>query len=173
MKNLSIILAICIPVFLMSCGGAADSGKGKETKKEIKVQVKDHYEPGEYAAQQVLLAYATKNLNLLKEYASGMMRMALDEEAMERPDFEKQLKAWDGSIKEVRYSYSFINFEHIYYAHAHYSTDKDDPNKIYLVVIQSRDQENWVITVNPLLRTTLEEFQNLDTVISELKEEYD
>lgn len=99
MKKITSLLVLSLALALLSCGGSA-TDKGKEKTKDFKVQVKDSYAPGEEAALQVLLAYKTKNVDLLKEYASGVMSMALDEDAMERPDFEKSLMAGKVTLKK-------------------------------------------------------------------------
>lgn len=156
MKKITAILIFAFA--LLSCGGSA-TDKGKEKVKDFKVQVKDNYAPGEEAALQVLLAYKTKNVDLLKEYASGIMSMALDEDAMERPDFEKELNGWKGDIKEVRYDSDEITFQKYYYAYAHYYTDKDAPDKVYIVGLQSTDKNKWVITVNPLRSIAKSKFE--------------
>lgn len=157
---------LAVMIALVSCGGST-AEKGKEKAKDFKLEVKDTYAPGEEAAQQVLLAYKTKDVELLKQYASWAMSMALDEDAMDRPDFEKQLKSWNGVIKEVRYSSDEINFQQLYYAYAHYCDDKEDPDKIYVVVIQSTDKEKWVITMNPLRKITKATFAEKSAEIPE------
>lgn len=149
MTRFATLFILPLAVALFSCGGST-SDKGKEKAKDFKLEMKETYAPGEEAAQQVLLAYKTKDVEMLKQYASWAMSMALDEDAMDRPNFEKQLKSWDGAIKEVRYASDEINFQQIYYAYAHYCDDKEDPDKIYIVTIQSSDKEKWVITMNPL-----------------------
>jgi hypothetical protein len=157
---------LALMIALVSCGGST-AEKGKEKAKDFKLEVKDTYAPGEEAAQQVLLAYKTKDVELLKQYASWAMSMALDEDAMDRPDFEKQLKSWNGAINEVRYASDDINFQHIYYAYAHYCDDKEDSDKIYVVVIQSTDKEKWVITMNPLRKMTKATFAEKSATIPE------
>jgi len=167
MKRITSLLMLALIVTLTSCGGGSTAEKGKEKAKDFKLEVKETYAPGEEAAQQVLLAYKTKDVELLKQYASWAMSMALDEDAMDRPDFEKQLKSWNGAINEVRYASDDINFQHVYYAYAHYCDDKEDPDNIYVVVIQSSDKEKWVITMNPLRKISKATFEEKSAEIAE------
>ncbi len=167
MKKLTILFTLCFSVLLLTSCGGESAKNGKEKAKDFKLEVKENYLPGEQAAQQVLLAYRTKDVDLLKEYAGGMMSMALDEDAMDRPDYEEQLNSWDGSIKEMRYDSDVVTFEDVYYAFAHYETNKDDPNKMYVVSLKSRDKEKWVITMNPLNTYKKATFEEKKTALPE------
>ena len=160
-------MVVGFSVLMWSCGGTNGSDKSTDTAEEFKIQEKDNYEPGEYAAQQVLLAYVTKDVELLKEYASSLMRMALDDDAMDRPDFIEQLNSWDGAIKEIRYKSDIITFEEVYYAYGYYEKDKKDADKIYVVVLESKDKLNWVITVNPLRSMSKSDFEEKSITIFE------
>ena len=151
---------------LLSCGGSA-TDKGKEKSKDFKIQVKENYAPGEEAAQQVLLAYKTKNVDLLKQYASDIMSMTLDEDALNRPDLQKEISGWDGAIMEVRYDSDEITFQKYYYAYAHYYTDKDNPDELYIVGLQSTDKINWLVTTNPLRSLTRSKFEEKNELIPE------
>jgi hypothetical protein len=165
MKKLTLTLVVGLSLIMMiSCAGAPDGGK-RSTPFEL--EVKENFQPGEEAAQQVLLAYRTKDVDLLKQYAGSMMRMALDESAMERPDYEDQLNSWDGSINEVRYDSDVLNFEKVYYAHSFYYADGDQPDQLYVVSLESRDKEKWVITLNPLRKMSREKFMQKSETIPE------
>ena len=156
MKHITKLLLVSFALVLTSCG---NSGTSNKRNADFELEIKENYAPGEETAQQVLLAYRTKNVDLLKKHASSIMSMTLDENAMERPNFEKELNSWDGSIKEMRYDSDEITFQKYYYAHAHFYTNKKNPDIVYVVGIQSTDKVNWVITVNPLRKLTRAKFE--------------
>ncbi len=160
MKKVPLMMAVGLSIVMMlSCGGATETGNEAVEAAHFELDVKEQYQPAEEAAQQVLLAYRTKDVDLLKEYAGNLMRMGLDESAMERPDYQNQINNWDGSIKEIRYDSDVITFEDVFYAYAYYMTDANQADILYVVSLESSDKENWVITMNPLRSMSRADFQ--------------
>ena len=157
-------------VFFTSCGNkGGDEGQEKSSKKkkEFVAEVKDSYAIAEKEAQDVLVAYINKDLELLKSRTTGMLKSALDQEAMERPTDRELLESWDGKIREIRYSKDYINFTDTWYARACFIGDAQKDEKLHTVTMKSTDRENWYITMNPIGTIASEKFLDLDTALPE------
>ena len=169
MKKAVLLLTVITAVFFTSCGnkGGDDGQKSSKKKKEFVAEVKDSYAIAEKEAQDVLVAYINKDLELLKSRTTGMLKSALDQEAMERPTDRELLESWDGKIKEIRYSKDYINFTDTWYARACFIGDPQKDEKLHTVTMKSTDMESWYITMNPLGSITSEKFLELSTELPE------
>lgn len=170
MKKCLYVALFAAACLIISCGKKNDEGKGTETGKtitEVKVEKKETYAPAEKEAQQILVAYITKDLELLKKYASGMMKSALSEKALERPRERERIESWDGKIKEIRYYSDEINFQKIYYAYAVYKGDPSKDEKVYAVSLKSKDKKNWYMGINSLITIKKENFNKHSSELPE------
>ena len=97
-------------------------------------------------AKEVLKAYKTKDVELLKKNASGMLIHAISKSYFEDKGIQDDLKVvenWDGNIKEVRYATDKMMGKKITMAMVHYA-DAPDKDKIYAVILSTMDNEKWV-----------------------------
>lgn len=164
MKSIDkIISLILISVIAMSCGNGEGSKEGKPESEEeaqatFKLEEKDYYAPAEKEAQQVLYSFITEDLDLLKDHASGMMRMALDEETIKSPPNKERVMNWSGAIKEVRYQHKVITFEDVYYAYALFAGDPQSDEHVYTVALESSDKESWTLAPSYIQRMSGEDY---------------
>ncbi len=173
MKSINKIISLMLISFIaISCGNGDASGEGKavsgeEAEATFELVEKEFYAPGEEAAQQVLYAFITEDLDLLKSYASSMMRMALDEDAVKEPSHKEQVRNWNGEIKEVRYHHKVITFEDVYYAFALFSGDPQTDEHVYAVALESSDKESWTLSPSFVQRINSEDYLEKSVEIQE------
>ncbi|MFC1582806.1 hypothetical protein ACFL4W_04635 [Planctomycetota bacterium] len=173
MRTCLCVLTIAAAMLFVSCGKKSNEGEKADTPKPaaFKLKEKAEYAPGEKEAGQVLAAYITKDLALLKKYASGMLKNTLDEKAMERPNDRERIESWDGEIKAMRYGRDEINFETVYYAYACYKGDPATDEKVYTVTLKSKDRTTWAISINPLGSMKSADFNGKSNALPEAEEE--
>ncbi len=170
MKKTLLFVTVITAIFFTSCGnkGAGDNGENSSKKKKtIVAEVKDTYAIAEKEAQDVLIAYINKDLELLKSRAAGILKSTLDEDAMDRPEDKELLESWDGKIKDIRYSKDYINFTDVWYAKACFSGNPQKDERIHIVGLKSNDKENWYITMNPIGTIKSQEYLEMATELPE------
>ena len=148
MKKVTLLLTAIALVTLWSCGGdGSKSEKGSSDKAEITIQ-KESYKSGEKDALIVLKAYADKDLETLKSYASGMQKNAMDDEYFKTNSnvnsFRKKISESNGSFKEIRYKKDNINFQDFYYVTAAFY--ESPSGQLTAVQLKSTDKENWKLS---------------------------
>jgi hypothetical protein len=115
-------------------------------------------------AKEVLKAYKTKDVELLKKNASGMLKMAISDSYFEDKGLQEDIKAaenWDGKFREIRYNSGDMMGKKLYLASVYFSDIKDNPDEIYTVALSSMDKENWVMFGSGIVAETKEEFNKM------------
>lgn len=122
----------------------------------------------EEVANEVLKGYKTRDVQLLKKHASGIMQMAISDSYFEDKDVQKDLKAidnWDGKIRDIRYNSDNMMGKTIYLAMAYFSDVQGNDNEIYTVALSSTDKEKWVMFANGIAIETRENFEKMQTIL--------
>lgn len=128
----------------------------------------------EKIALEVLKAYKDQDVELLKKYASGIMKPAINKSYFEDENIKKDLEvlaSWDGKIKEIRYNSDDIMGNFIVVASAYYS-DRSE-NEINIVVLSIMDGKNWVFLGSGLETVPKADFMKLATTIPKSQEKGD
>ncbi len=119
-------------------------------------------------AKEVLKAYKTKDVELLKKNASGMLINAISKSYFEDKGIQNDLKVvenWDGNIKEVRYATDKMMGKKITMAMAHYA-DVSDKDEINVVLLSTMDNEKWVFIGTGLSEEKKEDFEKMSKTIA-------
>ena len=120
-------------------------------------------------AKEVLKAYKTKDVELLKKNASGMLINAISKSYFEDKGIQDDLKiveSWDGKIKEVRYATDKMMGKKITMAMAHYA-DASDAEKINVVLLSTMDNEKWVFFGSGLSEEKKKDFEKMSKTIAD------
>jgi hypothetical protein len=118
-------------------------------------------------AKEVLKAYKTKDVELLKKNASGMLINAISKSYFQDKGIQDDLKVvenWDGNIKEIRYVVENMMGKKITMAMVHYS-DAADSKKINVVLLSTMDNEKWVFIGSGLSTEKKENFEKMSKTI--------
>ena len=118
----------------------------------------------ENVAKEVLEAYKTKNVELLKTHASGMMKMAISDSYFEDEGLQQDIAAaenWDGEFREIRYNSDNMMGNMVYLAALHFADVVENENDIYTVVLSSLDKENWVMFGSGIVAESKKEFKKM------------
>lgn len=121
----------------------------------------------EDVAKEVLTAYKNKDVELLKNNASGMMKMSISASYFETKSLQEDLKSaasWDGGIKEIRYQAGEMMGKKMITATAYFA-DVPATGEICVVLLSSLDNQKWVIVGAGLGKATKEEFEQLSKTI--------
>ena len=121
----------------------------------------------ENIVEEVLKAYKTKDVELLKKNASGMLIHAISESYFEDKGIQDDMKVvenWDGNIREIRYATDKMMGKKITIAMAHYA-DVPDNNEIYAVILSTMDNEKWVFIGTGLSKEKKEDFEKMSKTI--------
>ncbi len=122
----------------------------------------------ENVAKEVLEAYKNRNVELLKQYASGIMKMAISESYFEDKGIQDDLKAvdnWDGEFREIRYNSGDMMGKKVYIAAIHFADVPDNKNELYTVVLSSIDKQNWVMFGTGIVSEKKEKFYKMSLTI--------
>mgnify|MGYP006294525239 FL=1 len=116
-------------------------------------------------AMEVLKAYKTRDVELLKKNASGMFKKIISEEFLESENSQAVLNIidnWDGKIREVRYSKEKVMGETTTVAAAFFA---DNPNndEICFVTLTRKAENDWVIFGNGIMCNNRSEFEKMST----------
>ena len=116
-------------------------------------------------AMEVLKAYKTRDVELLKNNASGMFKKIISEEFLESENSQAVLNIidnWDGKIREVRYSKEKVMGETTTVAAAFFA---DNPNndEICFVTLTRKAENDWVIFGNGIMCNNRSEFEKMST----------
>ncbi len=120
-------------------------------------------------AKEVLKAYKTKDVELLKKNASGMLINAISKSYFEDKGIQDDMKVvenWDGNIREVRYATDKMMGKKITMAMVHYA-DVPDKDKINVVFLSTMDNEKWVFIGTGLSEEKKEDFEKMSKTIAE------
>lgn len=126
------------------------------------------YAQVETVAKEVLNAYKDRNVENLKEHASGIMLMAISDSYFEDKGLQEDIRAaenWDGKFREIRYYSGDMMGKTIYIAAVYFADVQDNEDKIYTVVLSSQDKEKWLMFGAGLVAETKEEFNKMSLEI--------
>lgn len=127
----------------------------------------------ENVAKEVLKAYQSRDVELLKKNASGMMKMAITEGFFEDKSIQEDLAVidnWDGKIIETRYDAGDMMGKKVYIASTYFSDVPDKESEVYLVILSSMDKTNWVMFGVGVVSEKKEEYVKMSLTIPEEKE---
>ncbi len=124
----------------------------------------------EKIAREVLKAYKTQDVELLKKNASGILKQAISESYFKDKDIKKYIKVineWDGKIRGI--GYETVHFGNrtmqsatVYFADVPKSSD------IYVVTLSHSDKsDHWVMFAKGIDKIKKEEFDSLDKTLSD------
>ena len=127
----------------------------------------------EKAAKEILKAYKTKDVDLLKKYMAGIMVYAINDGFFEGNDGKPLVEIaeqCDGEIKEIRYSQGDIMGKKVLLASAYFS---DNPNgNLNVVILSSYEKSDWKAFTYGIVDISKEEFeQGSKEITGENKEE--
>ena len=114
----------------------------------------------EKIAKEVITAYKTKDADLLKKHATGILMYAINDNFFESDDGKPLVeiaKQWDGKIKEIRYSKGDVMGNEVLLASAYFS---DNPNgNLNVVILSSFDKSDWKAFALGITDISREEFE--------------
>jgi hypothetical protein len=122
----------------------------------------------ENVAKEVLEAYKTKNVEMLKKNASGMVRHTINENYFEDKSIKKSMEPvaeWDGKIKEIRFDSDNIMGNFVVVAAAYYSDHSEE--EINAVMLSTMDGKNWVFVGSGLETVPKVDFLKLSATVPE------
>jgi hypothetical protein len=128
----------------------------------------EHFQ-AEDIAKEVLKAYKTKDVALLKKNASGMMVNAISESYFGDKSIQEDMEvvqSWDGNIKEVRYGVENMMGTKVTMAMVHYA-DESDAEEINVVLLSTMDNEKWVFIGSGLSTEKKENFIKLHKTVAD------
>ncbi|MDZ7797031.1 MAG: hypothetical protein U5N56_08290 [Candidatus Marinimicrobia bacterium] len=120
----------------------------------------------ETVAKEVLEAYKTKNVEMLKKNASGMTAHIINENYFEDKDIKEDMKSlddWNGKIKGIRYDSENIMGNFVIIAYAYYSDHSE--KEINVVMLSNMNSENWVFLGTGLDQLKKADFDLLSTAV--------
>lgn len=126
----------------------------------------------EKVAKEVLEAYKTKNVDLLKKNASGILKFAISESYFNDASVHKDTKpvnTWDGNIKEIRYNSAVIMGNTVYVSYVYFSDNVENANKINVVILSSTNKQKWVMMGSGIGVEDKDVFEKMDLEISDNK----
>lgn len=172
MKTIKLLsFAIAGAILLSSCGGSEkkEENKAAEVKKaEISIE-KESYKPAEKEALIILKAYADKDIETLKLYASGAQKMVLDDtyftENSNALGFVEKIANWEGAFTDIRYYEDEVNFQKYYYAIAAFY--ESPSGQISGVGLKSTDKESWIMSGFGTEYIKKDDFEALSTELPE------
>lgn len=139
MKKISVVITIVISIFLF---------------KNVVAQGN-----AEKVAKEVINAYKTQDLKLLKKYATGIVVYTMDDNYFNSEDGKALVeiaKNWDGTIKEIRYAEGDIMGKKVLLASAYFSDNKN--GNLNVVVLSSYEKSDWKAFMYGITEATKEEF---------------
>lgn len=113
----------------------------------------------ELASKEIIKAYKTQDLKLLKKYITGIMIYTIDDKYFESKDGKPLVdiaKSWNGDIKEIRYAMGDIMGKKVLLASAYFS---DNPNgNLNVVILSSYEKSDWKAFLYGISEATQDEF---------------
>lgn len=169
MKQILVLAIFIASILFSSCGGGNKQSKESTSKSvEIKIE-KESYKPAEKEALTILKAYADKDLETLKSYASGSTKMGLDEAYFSEgngADFKEKINEhWTGAFNDIRYYNDEVNFQKYYYAIAVFY--ESPSGQLTGVSLKSTDKENWKMAGFGTKHIKKEEFEQYSQSLPE------
>ena len=121
----------------------------------------------ESVAKDVLQAYKTQDVELLKKRASGFLKNAITKSYFEDKTAKKYIeviKNWDGQIRGIGYEKQNMGPMHILMATVYFA---DDPksNDIYEVLLSNTNGKGWVMFGSGIGKEEKSEFDKLSPTI--------
>jgi len=117
----------------------------------------------ESIAKEILKAYKTKDVELLKKHASGVLQDAISESYFEDADskeYTEVAKRWDGRIKGIGYDVQAMGAMTMYMANVYFA-DAEKEGEIYEVVLSKLNDQDWVMFARGILKAQKSEFDEL------------
>ncbi|MDP8268174.1 MAG: hypothetical protein RAP70_11685 [Candidatus Celaenobacter antarcticus] len=99
----------------------------------------------EQIAKDIINAYKTSDVNLLKKHASGMLLPAINEnffEDKQAKEIAVMVNGWDGTIKEIRYNSENIMNKNVTITIVYFKMCADE-EQICAVLLSSLDNSEW------------------------------
>ena len=99
----------------------------------------------EHTARDIIKAYKTKDVDLLKKYATAMILPAISKSFFEDKQIKplvKKAKKWDGKIRGIRHASMDFMGKKISTATVYFS-DGDKPGEINVVMLTSMNKSPW------------------------------
>ena len=122
----------------------------------------------EKITREVLKAYKTQDVELLKKNASGIIKMSISKSYFEDKDVKEYIRVindWDGKIRGIGYETQHIGPMTIYMATVYFADAPKD--YIYVVTLSRTDKgKQWVMFAKGLDKIKKEEFNSLDKSLS-------
>lgn len=114
----------------------------------------------ESVAKDVIKAYKTKDVDLLKKHMTGMMLYVINDGFFDSDDgkpLAEIASKWDGTIKEMRYSKGDVMGKEVLLASAYFS---DNPNgNLNVVILSSFEKADWKAFAYGITDISREEFE--------------
>ena len=114
----------------------------------------------ESIAKDVINAYKTKDVALLKKHMTGMMLYVINDDFYESDDAKPLVKVasnWNGKINETRYSKGDIMGKEVLLASVYFN-DNENGN-LDVVVLSSYEKSDWKAFAYGIIDITKEEFE--------------
>ena len=127
----------------------------------------------EDVAKEVLKAYQSRDVALLKKNASGMMKMAITDTFFDDSSIQEDLAvidSWNGSLIETRYDAGDMMGSKVYIASIYFAEVPNNENAIYLVILSSMDKTNWTMFGAGVVSEKRAEFIKMSLTIPTEKE---
>ena len=126
----------------------------------------------ESVAKDVIKAYKTKDVDLLKKHMTGMMLYVINDGFFNSDDgkpLAEIASKWDGTIKEIRYSRGDIMGKDVLLASAYFS---DNPNgNLNVVILSSFEKSDWKAFAYGITDISKAEFDEGSKEIPSVKKE--
>ncbi len=122
----------------------------------------------EDVAKEILMAYKTKDVELLKKHASGVLKFTISKSYFEDDNIRKDIKAvenWDGEIKGIGYKTGSIAGKQINTASVYFA-DVPNSDNIYEVLLSNYDNQGWVMFGEGLGTEKKADFEKLSKTVS-------
>lgn len=120
----------------------------------------------ETVAKEVIKAYKTQDVDLLKKYMTGMMMYVINDEFFNSDDAKPLVKAaknWNNKIKEIRYSKGDIMGKKVLLASAYFN-DNENGN-LDVVILSSFEKSDWKAFAYGITDVSKEEYEQGSTEI--------
>ncbi|RKX65116.1 hypothetical protein DRP44_07025 [candidate division TA06 bacterium] len=125
-------------------------------------------------AKEILKAYKTKDVALLKKHASGVLKYAITESYFDDDNVRENLKAvenWDGKIRGIGYKSGKMMGKEIKMAYVYFA-DVPNTDSIYEILLSNYNNQDWVMFGLGLDREKKSEFEKLNvTALSDTTSE--
>ena len=117
----------------------------------------------EKIAREVLKAYKTQDVELLKKHASGILKQSISESYFKDKGVKEYIKVinnWDGKIRGIGYETEHFGTTTIQMATVYFA-DVPKSDNIYVVMLSKRNSSDWVMFAKGVDQEKKEEFDSL------------